>query len=154
MCLLSSHYAILSAITYTYSDGLLVRTAKDAISHSSVPMSLHLDHAQDESLIKLASDTIPSDNIMVDMSHYEKEENLKKTAALVKYCADRGIATEAEPGRIQGGEDGVMGTKDLEGSYTKIEEAQKLVNTAVDVLAPSIGNIHEEYPIKGPTGDL
>lgn len=39
-------------------------------------------------------------SIMVDMSHYEKEVNLKMTRELVKYCNDRQKATEAEPGRI------------------------------------------------------
>lgn len=44
---------------------------------------------------------------MVDMSHYEKEENLQLTKELTEYCHARGIITEAEPGRINGGEDGV-----------------------------------------------
>ena len=44
---------------------------------------------------------------MVDMSHYDKEENLAKTKELVALCHEQGIATEAEPGRIEGGEDGV-----------------------------------------------
>jgi fructose/tagatose bisphosphate aldolase len=47
---------------------------------------------------------------MVDMSHYEKEDNLAKTKELVAYCHERGIATEAEPGRIEGGEDGIADT--------------------------------------------
>jgi len=40
--------------------------------------------------------------------HYEKEENLSRTRELVAYCNDREVATEAEPGRIEGGEDGVL----------------------------------------------
>ena len=44
---------------------------------------------------------------MVDMSHYEKDENLRLTKELTEYCHARGIITEAEPGRINGGEDGV-----------------------------------------------
>lgn len=44
---------------------------------------------------------------MVDMSHYEKDENLQLTKELTEYCHARGIITEAEPGRINGGEDGV-----------------------------------------------
>ena len=43
---------------------------------------------------------------MVDMSHYEKDENLRLTKELTEYCHARGIITEAEPGRINGGEDG------------------------------------------------
>lgn len=54
---------------------------------------------------------------MVDMSHYEKEENLQKTRVLRDYCHGRGISVEAETGRIEGGEDGIMDTGDLEGIY-------------------------------------
>lgn len=130
----------------TYSSGLLVRAAADAVSRTtSVPIALHMDHAQDEALILEAADTLPFDSIMVDMSHYEKAENLAKTKALVAYCAQKGIATEAEPGRIEGGEDGVMDTEGLEGSKTTPEEVREFIATGVDVLAPAFGNMHGEY---------
>lgn len=129
----------------TFSDGLLIRAAADAARRSSSPISIHLDHAQDEDLIRLAADTLPFDSIMIDMSHHEKEENLTKTAELVKYCSLRGISTEAEPGRIEGGEDGILDTGDLTGSITSVAEAMDFVGTGVDVLAPAIGNIHGEY---------
>ena len=88
------------------------RTAAEAVKRAievGVPISIHLDHAQSEDIIKRATE-LPFDSIMVDMSHYEKEVNLSKTKALVEYCNARQIATEAEPGRIEGGEDGVMDT--------------------------------------------
>lgn len=133
----------------TYSDGLPIRAAKDAVSRATVPISLHLDHAQDESLVKLAADTLSFDSIMVDMSHYGKAEILRKTAELVQYCADRGIATDAEPGRIEGGEDGVMDTGSLEAYFTTMKDVKNFVHAGVDVLAPSFGNIHGEYPERG-----
>jgi fructose-bisphosphate aldolase class II len=138
----------------TFSDGLLVRTAADAAHRASVPISIHLDHAQDPEIIKLAADTLPFDSIMVDMSHYEKEENLAKTAQLVKYCQERGIATEAEPGRIEGGEDGVMDTAGLEASKTTPEEVEEFIATGVDSLAPAFGNVHGEYGPQGPDLDF
>ncbi len=136
----------------TYSDGLLIRTAADAAKHASVPIAVHLDHAQEPELIKHAADTLPFDSIMVDMSHYEKEENLAKTKELVKYCQERGIATEAEPGRIEGGEDGVMNTEGLEGSFTTMEEVDDFVATGVDALAPAFGNLHGPPEAYGPNG--
>lgn len=135
----------------TFSDGLLIRAAAEAASRSKAPVAIHLDHAQDEALIRHAADTLPFDSIMIDMSHYEKEKNLAKTAELVKYCHERGIATEAEPGRIEGGEDGVMDTEGLEGSKTTIDEMRDFIGTGVDFLAPAIGNIHGEAPY-GPAG--
>jgi fructose-bisphosphate aldolase class II len=137
----------------TFSDGLLVRTAADAARRATVPISIHLDHAQDPDVIRLAADTLPFDSIMVDMSHYEKEENLARTRELVAYCRARGIATEAEPGRIEGGEDGVMDTEGLEASKTSPEEAEEFIATGVDCLAPAFGNVHGEYGPRGPDLD-
>lgn len=91
---------------------------------------------------------------MVDMSHYEKEENLALTKELTAYCHARGIATEAEPGRIEGGEDGLKDTGDLESILTTPEQALEFVATGIDFLAPAFGNIHGEYGPKGPHGFL
>ncbi|KAL3425561.1 tagatose-diphosphate aldolase [Phlyctema vagabunda] len=139
-----------------YSNGLLIRTAADAISRSSMRehIVLHMDHAQDYNMIKQSADMLPFDSIMVDMSHFEKEENLRRTKELVAYCQERGIATEAEPGRIEGGEDGVMDTEGLEGSKTTPEEVREFIDTGVDALAPAFGNMHGEYWAIGPQLDF
>ncbi|KAJ5785304.1 fructose-bisphosphate aldolase [Penicillium pulvis] len=135
------------------TDGLLVRTAADAAKRATVPISIHLDHAQSEEIIKKAAD-LPFDSIMVDMSHYDKEDNLAKTRELVQYCNARHKVTEAEPGRIEGGEDGVMDTAGLEACMTTAEEVNEFVGTGVDVLAPAFGNVHGEYGPEGPQLDL
>ncbi|KAF3906867.1 hypothetical protein ABW21_db0205875 [Orbilia brochopaga] len=137
----------------TFSNGLLVHAAAQAARSASVPVAVHLDHAQDETLIRHAADTLPFDSIMVDMSHYEKDENLRKTAELVRYCHDRGIATEAEPGRIEGGEDGIADTEDLSGLLTTSADVEDFLATGVDLLAPSFGNVHGEYGVRGPQLD-
>ncbi|KAI0134790.1 ketose-bisphosphate aldolase [Xylariales sp. AK1849] len=133
-----------------YAGSSLVLAAADAAHSASVPVSLHLDHAQTPELVRRAAD-IPDgfDSIMCDMSHYEKEENLKLTGELVQYCHERGIAAEAEPGRIEGGEDGVAETADLEGLLTTPIESEEFVATGIDMLAPAFGNVHGEY---GPRG--
>ncbi|KAI9845005.1 MAG: hypothetical protein M1837_005149 [Sclerophora amabilis] len=140
----------------TFGDGILIRAAAEAAKRAPVPIAIHLDHAQDERLIRSAADSLPFDSIMVDMSHHEKAENLARTADLVRYCQERGIATEAEPGRIEGGEDGVADTNtmDLSGLLTTAEEANEFVQTGVDFLAPSFGNVHGEYGAKGPQLDF
>lgn len=138
----------------TYASGLLIHAAAIARDRSTVPVSIHLDHAQDPAVIRQAATTLPFDSIMVDMSHYEREENLAKTAELVAFCNERGIATEAEPGRIEGAEDGVMDTGDLEACMTTPEEIEQFVATGVDSLAPAFGNVHGEYGVSGPQLDL
>ncbi|TVY33916.1 putative fructose-bisphosphate aldolase [Lachnellula occidentalis] len=129
----------------TFWDGLIVRAAAEAAARATVPISIHLDHAQDEAVIMRAADTLPFDSIMVDMSHYEKADNLARTARLVRYCNERGVATEAEPGRIEGAEDGVVDTAGLEASKTTSEEVDEFIATGVDSLAPAFGNMHGEF---------
>jgi fructose-bisphosphate aldolase class II len=133
-----------------YAGDALVKAAAEAAHSASVPVSLHLDHCQTPELVRRAADIEGAfDSIMCDMSHYEKEENLRLTQELVGYCHERGIAAEAEPGRIEGGEDGVAETVDLEGVLTTPDEAEEFVNTGIDMLAPAFGNVHGEY---GPRG--
>ncbi|KAK3168897.1 hypothetical protein OEA41_005345 [Lepraria neglecta] len=133
----------------TYSSTLLATAAAEAARTASVPITVHLDHAQSPSAIHEAADTGCYDSIMVDMSHHEKEENLRLTRELTEYCHERGIVTEAEPGRITGGEDGVMDTAELEAVMTSPEEAREFVDTGIDWLAPAFGNVHGNY---GPRG--
>ncbi|KAI1104337.1 aldolase [Jackrogersella minutella] len=133
-----------------YANSSLVRAAADAAHTAKVPVSLHLDHAQTPELVRRAADIDGAfDSIMCDMSHYEKEENLTLTKELSVYCHERGIATEAEPGRIEGGEDGVAETIDLEAILTTPEQAEEFVTTGIEMLAPAFGNVHGEY---GPRG--
>jgi fructose-bisphosphate aldolase, class II len=133
--------------------GLLARMAADACRSARVPISLHLDHCQDVELVKFAA-SLPFDSIMVDMSHHDREENLMLTRELTTYCHARGIATEAEPGRIEGGEDGVKDTVDLQGVLTTTDEALEFVETGIDFLAPAFGNVHGDYGPRGPRGWL
>lgn len=135
----------------TYSSTCLAALCSHAAKRASVPITLHLDHAQDPKAIREAADVGFYDSIMVDMSHYEKEENLRLTKELTAYCHERGIATEAEPGRIEGGEDGISDTAaaNLEGLLTSPEEAREFVDTGIDWLAPAFGNVHGSYGKRG-----
>lgn len=133
-----------------YAGNALVLAAAEACHSASIPAALHLDHAQTPELVRRAAD-IPDgfDGIMCDMSHYEKEENLALTKELVEYCHERNIVAEAEPGRIEGGEDGVAETVDLEAVLTTPEQAEEFVATGIELLAPAFGNVHGSY---GPRG--
>ncbi|KAG4427516.1 hypothetical protein IFR05_016999, partial [Cadophora sp. M221] len=79
----------------TFSSGQLIHLASLCAKRASVPVAIHLDHAQDEEMIKLAAETLPFDSIMVDMSHFERAENLRRTKELVGFCHGRGVAAEA-----------------------------------------------------------
>jgi fructose-bisphosphate aldolase, class II len=124
---------------------LLVHLAAEACMQAKVPVALHLDHEQDEQQVKYAA-SLPFDSIMIDMSHYDLVDNLKKTKELTEYCHARGIAVEAEAGRIEGGEDGLKDTGVLGNIRTTPEMALQFMNTGIDFLAPSIGNVHGGHP--------
>ncbi|KPM37889.1 hypothetical protein AK830_g8684 [Neonectria ditissima] len=137
----------------TATDGLLVHAAAQAARKASVPIAVHLDHAQDEAMIHCAADELPLDSIMIDMSHHDMPENLARTRDLATYCHARGVTTEAEPGRIEGGEDGVADTADLQGALTTAAQVDDFVATGIDFLAPAFGNVHGEYGPRGPALD-
>ncbi|KAK2668183.1 Aldolase-type TIM barrel [Fusarium oxysporum f. sp. vasinfectum] len=101
---------------------------------------------------------------MVDMSHYDHDENLEKTKVLTRVCHGHGIAVEAESGRINGGEEGIADTGSLEGKletdrltqalFTTPREVEDFLAAEIDLLAPSIGNIHGDYGPAGPQLDF
>lgn len=148
----------------------LAHAAAAAVRSATVPLSLHIDHAQNVEHIREIIATLPVDSVMVDMSHYDEAENLEKTKILTKECHDKGIAVEAESGRIEGGEDGIADTEGLEGKistpvhfrwkestadkhtalFTSPEDVDNFIAAGIDILAPSIGNIHGDYGPAGP----
>lgn len=137
-----------------YAGGILPHAAAEAADNATVPIAVHMDHAQSPEIIRQAVDMGGFDGIMVDMSHYEKEENMRLTKELVAYCNERGVITEAEPGRINGGEDGVADTVDLEEVLTTPAQAEDFVALGIQWLAPAFGNVHGKYGPKGPQLDF
>lgn len=133
-----------------FADGLLLHAAAEAAAKASVPIAVHMDHAQNPDIIRRSADLGGFDGIMVDMSHYERAENLKLSRELVEYCNARGIITECEPGRINGSEDGIADTVDLDEVLTTPEQAEEFVALGIDWLAPAFGNVHGNYGPKGP----
>lgn len=106
----------------------------------TVPVALHLDHGTYEGCLKCVDAGFSS--IMFDGSHYPIAENIEKTTALVKLCAERGLSLEAEVGAIGGEEDGVIGM----GECADPDECKMIADLGVTMLAAGIGNIHGKYP--------
>jgi fructose-bisphosphate aldolase class II len=129
---------------------LLAHAAAHAVRTASVPLSLHIDHAQDVAQIRSIIATLPVDSVMVDMSHFDAAENLSKTRELTAECHAQSIAVEAESGRIEGGEDGIADTGELEALFTSPEDVDDFLAAGIDILAPSIGNVHGDYGPSGP----
>lgn len=71
-----------------------------------MPIAVHLDHCIEAADVELAL-TLPFDSIMIDASMHESEENIRQCKQTVEIANAKGIAIEAEMGRIEGGEDGL-----------------------------------------------
>ncbi|WP_188939967.1 class II fructose-bisphosphate aldolase [Nakamurella endophytica] len=129
----------LSENTVHYHRGLAgIGSACLAVAaQASVPVVVHLDHAEDEDLVAAAVELgFPS--VMFDASTLPYAENVSRTADVVRRCHARGVAVEAELGEI-GGKDGAHAP----GVRTDPAEAARFVEaTGVDSLAVAVGTSH------------
>lgn len=106
----------------------------------TVPVAIHLDHGSYEGAKECIEAGFSS--VMFDGSHYSIEENVQKTADIVKFANERGISVEAEVGSIGGEEDGIVGG----GEVADPKECKMIADLGVTMLAAGIGNIHGQYP--------
>jgi fructose-bisphosphate aldolase class II len=115
---------------------LVAGTAAVARS-SSVPVALHLDHVEDEDLVR-AGVTAGVSSVMVDASKLPYEENVATTARITQWAHSRGVWVEAELGAV-GGKDGAHAP----GVRTDPAEAATFTAaTGVDALAVAVGSSH------------
>lgn len=104
---------------------------------SSVPVSVHLDHAESEELIKEALD-LGFDSIMFDGSKLPFAQNVATSARIADLCKGYGATLEVEIGEV-GGKDGVHAP----GIRTKPLEAKSFAEaTGADLLAVAVGSSH------------
>ncbi|MBD7996570.1 class II fructose-bisphosphate aldolase [Arthrobacter sp. Sa2CUA1] len=104
---------------------------------ASVPVALHLDHAEDEALVHQAVE-LGFGSVMYDGSRLPYSENVAATARVVKHADPHGVFVEAELGEV-GGKDGAHAP----GVRTDPFEAVDFVlSTGVHALAVAVGSSH------------
>ena len=120
--------------------------------NSPVPFVIHMDHGDSiESIMRAIH--VGFTSVMIDGSALPFEENIAKTAEVVRYAHMVNVSVEGELGTI-----GDTGTS-IEGGMTEViytdpDDAKKFVEeTGVDTLAVAIGTCHGLYP-KGVTPKL
>ncbi|UCF78764.1 MAG: class II fructose-1,6-bisphosphate aldolase [Candidatus Eiseniibacteriota bacterium] len=129
---------------------LVVTMTRTLAQDVSVPMSLHLDHGKDISVIKQCIEG-GFTSVMIDASDKEFGENVRITKSVVELARPRGVSVEAELGRLAGIEEGISVTE-RDALLTDPSEAAGFVKqTGVDSLAVSIGTSHGAYKFKGET---
>lgn len=113
------------------------RAALSIARAAAVPVGVHLDHAEDEQLVREAVE-LGFDSVMFDASHDPYDRNLARTREIAAWCRARGVRIEAELGEV-GGKDGVHAP----GARTDPDDARRFVaSTGVDWLAVAVGTSH------------
>jgi fructose-bisphosphate aldolase class II len=106
-------------------------------SAASTPVSVHLDHAEDEALTLEAID-LGFGSVMYDGAKLSYRDNVATTRRVVEAAHSAGVFVEAELGAI-GGKDGAHAP----GVRTDPVEAKSFVeDTGVDALAVAVGSSH------------
>ena len=115
-----------------------ISVATIAIAESSlVPVSVHLDHAESEELVKEALD-LGYDSVMFDGSKLSYVDNVAASARMAALCTTYGATLEVEIGEV-GGKDGVHAP----GVRTNPLEAKAFAEaTGTDLLAVAVGSSH------------
>ncbi|MBP2327508.1 fructose-bisphosphate aldolase class II [Kibdelosporangium banguiense] len=106
-------------------------------AEASVPVALHLDHVEDDTLLRQAADAGFA-SVMYDASRLPYAENVAATRKAADWAHGQGLWIEAELGEV-GGKDGAHAP----GVRTDPGEAVKFVEaTGVDALAVAVGSSH------------
>ena len=127
---------------------------KLAAEKASVPVCIHLDHANTlEEVMRAAN--IGFSSVMLDASSSEFEENVRRSREVVDAVHSRNITVEAELGHVGNGWVGSgEGSENGPDMLTEPEKVAEFVErTGVDALAVSIGTSHGVY-IKAPELDI
>ncbi|GEC05155.1 fructose-bisphosphate aldolase [Streptomyces spinoverrucosus] len=132
-----------NAVKFRYGRLLpLARAAVAAAERAAVPVALHLDHVQSDSLLRQAPDAGFS-SVMYDAARLPYAENRAATRAAADWAHAQGLWIEAELGQV-GGKDGRPPLDaHAPGARTDPDQARAFVaDTAVDALAVAVGSSH------------
>lgn len=119
----------------------LAAAARLMAQSSDTAVALHLDHVQDEHLLRQAGDAGFS-SVMYDAGAFGYDENVARTSAAVEWAHGCGLWVEAELGYV-GGKPDAPANAHAAGVRTDPEEAREFVaRTGVDALAVAVGSSH------------
>lgn len=109
----------------------------------TVPVTLHLDHCPDRSVI---SDCLAGgwNSVLFDAHELAIADNLEQTIEVVAEARSHGGHVEGEIEGIQGVEDG-LGSDDASMQQSLATAVDFIERTGVDCFAPAIGNAHGQY---------
>lgn len=123
---------------------LAVPMLLNAAERATVPVATTLDHGRNLEHIVQAI-RLGASSVMFDGSNLPYEENVARTAEVVRVAHAVGVDVEAELGSIAGSAV-TLGASGPEAAFTDPDVAADFVErTGADVLAISFGNVHGVY---------
>jgi len=137
--MVASHTSVFDMMT----PAICAAIGKVVSEQSSVPIIYHLDHSSEIDKCKTAID-LDYPSVMIDASKESLSENIRIVKIVTEYARVKGVAVEAEIGKIKG--------RGYEGGYSgndflaSVSDAITLVKeTGIDSLAVGIGTAHGFY---------
>jgi fructose-bisphosphate aldolase class II len=122
---------------------LLFAMWRELTDRITVPVTLHLDHCPDRTVI---TECLRKgwNSVLFDASALPVQENQRQTVEVVREAREFGAHVEGEIESITGVEDGVG--SELPARQQSLAVAVEFIRTTgVDVFAPAIGNAHGVY---------
>jgi len=133
-----------STVQYAGAEYLVKMAEAAAEKHDSIAIALHLDHHESFEDIKQLID-LGCRSVMIDASHYDFEENIRRVKEVVDYAHRFDVVVEAELGKLGGQEDDLV-VDEKDAKYTNPAQAKEFVErTGIDSLAVAIGTAHGLY---------
>ena len=139
------------ARNYAHPKMLIGMIRAAAKIYPKAKFAVHLDHGV-ESHVFDAINSESYDSVMIDASHDDFNQNVKRTQAIVEKAKARQIFVEAELGVLSGVEDDISVDEKM-AKYTHPDEALQFVNeTQCNSLAVAVGTSHGAYKFSGGQG--
>ena len=139
------------ARNYAHSDMLLAMIDAAAKIYPKAKYAVHLDHGTESHALD-AIDSGQYNSVMIDASHDNFDENVKRTKAIVDKAHKMDVFVEAELGVLSGVEDDIS-IDEKHAKYTRQEEVVSFVDlTKCDSLAVAVGTSHGAYKFSGGQG--
>lgn len=127
----------------------MIRAADDIFPNAI--FAVHLDHGDEEACLDCIDSGFYS-SVMIDASSMEFEDNIAITKRVVDAAHAKGVAVEAELGKLGGVEEHVS-VSEADAKLTDPAQVEEFVKrTGCDSLACAIGTSHGAYKFTGTQG--
>ena len=140
-----------AARNYAHPKMLMGMISAAAKIYPKTRYAVHLDHGI-ESHVFDAIESGSYNSVMIDASHDDFHQNVKRTNAIVEKAKAKYVFVEAELGVLSGVEDDISVNEKM-AKYTNPDEALQFVNeTQCNSFAVAVGTSHGAYKFSGGQG--